>query len=728
MASFRQIFADFDPHQAKLQEILAVLRTNRPGADSGVVERAYEFVRERHAGQQRASGEPFLIHLLETAHLVAAMRLDAAAVAAALLHDTLEDTPTSLSELSRQFGKPVAQMVEGVTKISMIEVASREERQAETVRKMVRAMTEDIRVAIIKLADRLHNMRTLEHLTAEQQARIACETRDIYVPIAHRLGMGRIRRELEELAFRYAEPAAHEQLRQQIDHQRRGAEEFFSAKIEPVIANKLREAGVEARVMLRAKRLWTIHQKLEGRYAARHEFGKIFTLRLVCRSVLDCYTTLGIVHSLWTPVPGRFKDFIALPRSNQYQSLHTLVMTGGTSFDAHICTEEMYLAAEEGITAYWKPGEELVSARDDRHVAWLRHLAEWQREVSNARELLATVKTDFFPDEVYTFTPKGKVIVLPRDATPIDFAYTVHSEIGHACAGARVNGRAVPLDFKLRSGDIVEIVTKSGHEPTSAWLSLVKAPRARQAIKHWLNTRQHARAIEIGNKLIEREARKAHIGVAGIPEEDFQRIAAEYGCAGREDLVAGIGYGKYTAAQLLACLPSVRAAPPPPGGGDEGSSFGGLVRRLLGKANVVKFTGEGDPLVRRARCCSPIRGEEIVGYLTLGRGIAVHAKDCPAVLDQVSEADRRISVEWAHRGALPVKIAVTADNVSGILKQIAAAISDEGFNILSIEAHVKNQIAGIEALIEVENLKQLEHLFGELRKIPRVHEAQRAKR
>jgi GTP pyrophosphokinase len=719
----------------KYRELMKRLRDTRPNDDLSVVERAYDFALRQHAGQKRASGEPYLSHPLEAALIVAEMKLDSVSVAAALLHDTVEDTGATIEQITREFGEQVAHIVEGVTKINKIDFASSEERQAENVRKMVLAMVDDIRVVMIKLADRLHNMRTLEFLDRPRQEKVARETREIYAPIAHRLGMGKIRGELEDLAFQYLDPDTYQQLKHQVEVRRKAGEHYFLNKIELVIRGKLKEAGLDAQVESRIKRLWSIHQKLLRQHITVEQIYDLFALRIVTKSIHDCYAVLGIIHNLWRPVPGRIKDFIAMPRPNLYQSLHTTVISeNGTSFEVQIRTEEMHKMAEEGIAAHWKYKDGPVSAKDEERLAWLRQVVEWQREVTDPSEFLSALKIDLYPEEVYTFTPKGKVVVLPREATPIDFAYTVHTEVGHTCVGAKVNGRMVPLRYKLRSGDIVEIMTQTGHQPSRDWLTLVKSSRSRQKIKHWLNVHQRERAIEIGRKLVEKEARKYRVSIKDIKEADFQRVAQDYGCARPEDLIAGIGYGKFSARQLLGRLaPAGAEAHAGIEAEAESSGLSNVMRRVFGanSANAIKVKGHDDLLVYRARCCNPIRGEEIVGYVTRGKGVAVHAKDCSNLLNLVGESERRIEVEWSHTPkdtqaqGFPVKLMLSCDDVPGMLKQITTVISDENINIRNVEARTANSQANIDVVIDVEHLKRLEHIVNGLKKIRGVRDVQR---
>src|SRR5580658_2228047 len=542
MATLRQQIATNVLTVTRFRELLRKVRAYRPDDDLALIKKAYEFSLEHHKGQARASGEPYLAHPLQVATMLAEMQLDTTAIVAGLLHDAVEDTSVTIDEIQKEFGEQVAHIVEGVTKISKIDFASSEEAQAENVRKMVLAMMDDIRVVLIKLADRLHNMRTLKFLSPERQQKIARETLDIYAPIAHRLGMGKIRGELEDLAFQYVDPISYDQVKDAIESRRKEGEAFLS-EVQGIIEQKLKENKIQARVEARIKRIFSIWQKLQRQHISVDQIYDMFALRIITQSESDCYAVLGIIHNQWRPVPGRIKDFIAIPRNNFYKSLHTTVISEkGHAFEVQIRTEDMHKMAEEGIAAHWKYKDGPVSARDEQRLAWLRQVVEWQRDVSDPNEFLSTLKVDLYPEEVYTFTPKGKVLVLPRESTPIDFAYSIHTEVGHSCTGAKVNGRMVPLRHKLHSGDIVEVITQPGHTPSRDWLAIVKSSRARNKIKHWLNVHQRERAIEIGKKLIEKEARKYRISLKEIKEADLQRAASEYGLGRPDDLMAGIGY------------------------------------------------------------------------------------------------------------------------------------------------------------------------------------------
>ena len=732
MATLREQIATTALTVTKFRELMRQMRANRPGDDLELVRKAYEFSQKHHAGQTRASGEPYLVHPLGVAKVLAEMKMDAVAIAAGLLHDSVEDTSVTIVDIRKEFGEQVAHIVEGVTKISQIDFATREEQQAENLRKMMLAMVDDIRVVLIKLADRLHNMRTLEHLAPERQQKIAKETLEIYGPIAHRLGMGKIRGELEDLGFRYLDPITHQQVHDAVEARRKKGEQFL-ARVEQTLRDKLKEAGITAEVESRIKRLFSIHKKLVRQKISVDQVYDLYAMRVITKSLQDCYAVLGIVHNVWRPVPGRIKDFIAMPRPNFYQSLHTSVITeDGTPFEVQIRTEEMHRMAEEGIAAHWKYKDGPVSAQDEQRLAWLRQVVEWQRDVSDPTEFLSTLKIDLYPEEVYTFTPKGKVVVLPRESTPIDFAYSIHTEVGHSCVGAKVNGRMVPLRHRLHSGDIVEILTQPGHKPSRDWLGVVKSSRARNKIKHWLNIHQRERAVESGRKLIEQEARKYRVALKEIKDEELRKIASDYGLGQIDDLMAGIGYGKYSARQILARLVPASAAPAPEQEGEKPGGIASVVRRVFGSDsgnNAIRVKGHGDLLVYRARCCNPIRGEEVVGYVTRGKGVAVHAINCPNVVNLLYEPERRIDVEWAYdegtASSYPVKLTVFCEDRFGMLKQITSVISDAKTNIRDVQVRSSNTQANIDVILDIADLKHLENIINGVRKIPGVHEVQR---
>ena len=727
----------------RIEALLKQAQANRPNEDISLIRKAWEFCVSHHKGQTRASGEPYIVHPLEVAEVLVEMKLDATAVAAALLHDAVEDTPATSEEIGDKFGDQVAHIVEGVTKIDKIQFANREDRQAENVRKMLLAMVSDVRVVLIKLADRLHNMRTLEHLKPERQEAIARETLDIYAPLAHRLGMGKVRGELEDLAFRYTDPVSYEQVSAAVEARRVDGEQFLRT-VEDTLAEQLRENGIKARVEWRIKRLYSIHQKIERTKVSFDQVYDLLAIRVITEDVASCYAVFGLIHTLWRPVPGRIKDFIAIPRANRYQSLHTTVMSAsGHQFEVQIRTEEMHRIAEEGIAAHWKykASGGVVTARDEERLNWIRQLVEWQKEMTDPNEFLSSLKMDLYPDEVYTFTPKGKVVVVPAGATPVDFAYTIHTDVGHSCVGAKVNGRMVPLRTKLRTGDIIEIVTQKDHKPSRDWLTFVKSPRARNKIKHWLNEDQRLRAVDIGRKLLEREARKFKVPMAQIGDQDLGRIAQEFGVATATDLLATLGQGKNTAHQLLSKLSPGFAAPPEPEPGTTPKSgeaaMTDAVRRLhLTGSDSLQVEGQNDLLVYRARCCNPIRGEEIVGYVTRGKGVAVHARSCPNVQNLLYESDRRINVEWSRAAEgvgqpqrYPVKIIVHCEDRTGMLKELTAVISDENTDIRAVDlSRDEEGEAIIEFVVEAEDVRHLNRMVLGLRRVEGVRQVLRTQK
>ena len=709
-------------------ELEQKIRALRPKDDLAPLEKAYRMAAEAHKDQLRQSGEPYMIHPLHVTLILADMQMDMVALITGLLHDTVEDTSLSLEQIKKEFGPEVAACVDGVTKLSKLKLYSREERQAENVRKMLLAMVDDIRVIIVKLADRLHNMRTLGALPPERQLRISQETAEIYAPIAHRLGMGKVRGELEDLSFRYLEPEAWADLMREIESQRVQNEEYLTKMRHDVEVN-LRRENIPVRVEARIKRPYSVFQKMKRQKISLDQVYDLLALRIVTDSVKNCYAALGVIHNEWHPIPGRIKDFIAIPRPNLYQSLHTSVIgAGGRSFEIQIRTEEMHRLAEEGIAAHWKYKEGRKGpGADDQRINWLRQLVEWQQEMRDPGEFISTLKVDLYPEEVYTFTPMGKVIPLPREATPIDFAYAIHSDVGTTCVGAKVNGRIVPLKYNLKNGDVVEILTQTGHLPSKDWLGMVKTPRARNKIKHLINATEHAKAIEIGQKYLEREARRLGVQLAKITKADLERVAGEYGCGKTEDLHAALGYGKFSARQVLQKLapdtveaPAVEAlkpTPAPSGPGDSGDL-------------VIKVKGVDDLLVYRAKCCNPIRGEGIVGYVTRGKGIAVHSKNCANVQNLMYEVERKIDVEWARAvtETFPVRVVVHTDDRPGMLNQLTSVLFAEQSNIRSLEASSDDKRgdgAIIDMTVEVRDKKQLERVAAAIRRISGVRDVER---
>jgi GTP pyrophosphokinase len=706
------------------EDIAGKVQGYRPGEDLTPLRRAYDFCALQHSKQKRLSGEPFISHPLEVVQILAEMKLDPVCLTAGMLHDVVEDTGTTSEAIEREFGPEVARIVDGVTKIGRIRFLSREEQQAENFRKMVLAMADDIRVVLVKLADRLHNMRTLDYLPPERRERVARETLEIYAPIAHRLGMGKVRSELEDLAFKFLEPKSYLEVKKAVESRRKVSEDFL-AEVRDQVDAKMKEYSIPARIEGRIKRLYSIWQKLLKQHVPLEQVYDLLAIRIITDSVKNCYAALGVIHNTWRPVPGRIKDFIAIPRPNLYQSLHTSVIgPHGQPFEVQIRTEEMHRIAEEGIAAHWKyKGGSPLAPRDEERFAWLRHLVEWQQEMGDPGEFLSTLKIDLYPEEVYTFTPKGKVIVLPREATPIDFAYAIHSEVGHHCVGAKVNGRIVPLKYKLRNGDIVEIVTQAHHTPSRDWLALVKTSRARNKIKHWVNVAQRGQAVEIGKRLLEKEARKYDVTLKKIGEEDYLRVARDNGCTQVDDLHAGIGYGKFSARQVLARLvPSAQLETLHP-------SRLTTVKRALGISGdtAIQVHGHGDLMVYRAKCCNPIRGEEITGYITRGKGIAVHAKSCPNVQNLLYDADRRIEVKWVgpKYSLYPVKLTLFTRDRQGLLADVTGAIADVHSNIQDIEVRTGDSQANIDVTLDIVDLEHLEKIVSSLRKIEGVYQVER---
>src|SRR5712692_6603353 len=588
--------------EARFEELLEKLRKNRPSEDPWMLRRAYEIATERHHDQFRSSGDPYLSHLLEVAHILADMRLDATTLTAAILHDAIEDTEYPVSRIEERFGAEVAHLVEGVTKIGRLKMMAPEARQAENVRKMLLAMVNDVRVVLVKLADRLHNMRTLRYLSPDRQERIARETLEIYAPVANRLGMGLIRGELEDLAFSYLESSSYLELQKKVASKAKVYDKFLH-EVQETIREKMIESSIPAEVEGRTKRLYSLHQKIQRQQRNPDQIYDLLAVRVVTDTVRNCYGALGVIHQIWHPVPGRFKDYIAMPRPNLYQSLHTTVIHAGQPFEVQIRTQEMHRIAEQGVAAHWKykDGRD-VSQADDQRIVWMRQLIEWVQEMQEPSEFLSTLRVDLYPEEVYTFSPKGRVVVLPRGATPIDFAYAIHTEVGNQCSGAKVNGAMVPLRHGLANGDVVEILTQKGHEPSRDWLSFVHTSRARSKIRQWINLHERVQATEVGRRLIDKEGRQANINLKKITDEDWQRVASEYGCGRVEDLYADLGYGKWSARQVLSKASGQTLQEPAE---DQRPKLVSTVKRMLGLSDAaVVVRGHDDLMVYRSKCCN----------------------------------------------------------------------------------------------------------------------------
>jgi guanosine-3',5'-bis(diphosphate) 3'-pyrophosphohydrolase len=719
----------------RFETLLEKVRSYSPEADLELLRRAYVFSALEHKGQVRHSGEPYLVHPLEVADFLAEMKLDVVAVAAGLLHDVVEDTLTTPERIEELFGSEIAHVVEGVTKIGAIPFSSSEERQAENFRKMLLAMVDDIRVILVKLADRLHNMRTLHHLPEERRIKIAQETLDIYAPIANRLGMSRVKNELEELSFKYLEPKVYETLRAKVEAKRKAAEAVID-ELTHTLAAKLDDAQVPIiRLDGRTKRLYSIHLKLKRQKIDLERVYDFVALRVITQSVKDCYGALGIIHQTWSPVPGRIKDFIAMPRPNGYQSLHTSVISDhGLPFEVQIRTEEMHRRAEEGIAAHWKYKEGRVGAhRDERYFQWMRQLLEVQQEVRDPQEFLQNLKIDLYPEEVYIFTPKGEVRSLPRGATAVDFAYSIHTDVGNQCVGVRINGKMVPLRTRLQNGDIVEIVTQAGHKPSRDWLSFVATSRARSKIKHVLQGEERARSIELGRRLFEKEARRFGLNAGNVLDStELSKFASEYGARSPEELLAHIGYGKLSARTVLQkSVPAELKEKAPD------SAVVSVVKRVLrpgSGAEKIKVRGTDDVMVFRAKCCNPIRGEKIVGYITRGKGVSVHAASCPNVINLMFDPERRIDVEWdtaagADQAPYIVRLTMQVEDRKGMLAEISAKVSDINTNITNMEARTgDDQQARIEMTVEIRDVKHLDKVIKSIKGVQGVLGVERAAR
>jgi GTP pyrophosphokinase len=726
----------------RIEEIVEKVGRNHPQADLDVLRRAYFFSALHHKGQTRASGEPYLVHPLEVANILADMRLDEVSVATGLLHDVVEDTLVELDVIRDSFGEEIAHLVDGLTKLAQISNQSREEQQAENVRKMLLAMVDDVRVVLVKLADRLHNMRTLQYLKPEKRRRIAQETLDIFAPIAHRLGMGRLRGELEDLAFKHLHPEEYRELAEQLER-RRKEHEIFLRDVTARIEEKMREADVPlVSVEGRVKRLYSIWKKLKRQKIQLDQVYDLIAARIITPDEKSyCYAALGVVHTLWQPIPGRFKDWIATPRDNLYQSLHTSVIgTKGQPFEIQIRTAEMHRVAEEGVAAHWKYKEGKRGAHDDDEAfQWLRSLVEWSQEVKDSRDFLESLKLDLYPKDVYAFTPMGKVIQLPRGATPVDFAYMIHTEVGNTCTGARINNRIVPLKTAIQNGDVVEILTSPNARPSRDWLNFVKTSRARNRVRHSVAEQQRAESIELGRKLFEKEAARFRLSPKKLLSDgdgEFKRIANEYGYGRVDDLLAAVGYGKiiprnviakYLGPERFAELDQRKESPL------RSRVTAGVqaVKRFirLGEDSIV-VRGVDDLLVTRARCCNPVRGEEIVGYITRGKGVAVHARRCTNVAQLMVNPERVVEVEWADAGAgeaaYAVRLLAITENRTGMIADVTNAIKDIKTNIRASNASVEPDNRGrIEVTVEVFDLKHLDKVMSSIRKVPGVLDVER---
>ncbi len=711
-----------------LDSVLARLERSGRAYDEAFIRSVYDFSADRHSDQRRRSGEPYLTHPLHVAWLLAEWGFDQVSIVVGLLHDVLEDTLATRELIAEKFGDEVAELVDGVTKIGQHAYVRRDDAQAETFRKLILASVRDIRVILVKLADRLHNMMTLEHMRPDAQRRIARETLEIYAPIAHRLGMAKVQADLEDLSFFYLRPERYRELDAKVKEKLKGAKSEIE-KVRVRLKKELAASGLDATISFRVKRLYSIHQKLRRQDIDVAQLYDYLAFRVVTEDVKDCYTVLGVVHQAWQPVPGRFKDYIAMPKGNLYQSLHTtLLAEGGQPFEVQIRTREMDSIAEEGIAAHWsyKQGEPNKN-EENRKMAWLRQVLDWQKEVDDPRAFLTALKLDLFPDEVYTFTPKGDVLAFPRGAMPLDFAYRIHTELGHRCSGARVNGKLVPLRTHLQTGDRVEILTHGSRSPSRDWLSLVKTSRAKSKIRHWLNTEHKKRSGEIGRRLLERAVRKHKVNPKRLFEGDLMKTYLEReGIANLDDLFSRIGFGKIAPAQVVSRLLSEEQLSTT----EAPSKLLSAVSKMLpfGGSAAIAVRGDGDMLAYLAKCCKPLPGEQIIGYITRGRGVSVHSAECPNVKNLLYDPEREIEVSWARTGGevFAIQLEIETEDEPGMLARLTETMTKLGSNIRQIHASTLQPGKGlIDVVVEVRDRKHFERLNHAIQGLPGVFEVTR---
>jgi len=689
------------------------------------VRKAYVFSAKVHQGQTRLSGAPYMTHPMEVAFILTRLRMDVPTVVTGLLHDTIEDTLATREELIELFDQEVADLVEGVTKIGKITFRTSEERQAENFRKMLLAMARDIRVILVKLADRLHNMRTLKFQPEVRRRRIARETLDIYAPLANRLGISWIKSELEDLSFSFLQPDVYRELEKQVAQKRKESDARIS-QVKQKLEGILTEHGIDGEVKGRFKHLYSVYNKMQRQGIEFDQVHDLIAFRIIVQSVRDCYAMLGVIHSSWRPVPGRFKDYIAMPKANMYQSLHTTVIgPGGQRMEIQIRTVEMNAVAEEGIAAHWKYKEGRVGGKDDEsRFGWLRQLLEWQKEIKDSREFMTSVKVDLFPEEVYVFTPGGDVVELPKQSTPIDFAYSIHSDVGHRCVGAKVNGRLVPLKTELKNGDIIEILTAPHQTPSKDWLKFVRTSRARNRIRHWVKEQERQKSIELGRELLEKEFRKLGYSFNRAMNLDLMPLTLkELGLKSTDDLLAAVGYGKATCGQVLNRLIPEKSRPEPKAPSRIGQVLDKMRRKPSG---AIRVQGLDDILVRFAKCCNPLPGDAVVGFISRGHGVTVHAGDCPRVLE--TDPDRRIEVAWesAKDSTRPAKIRIYSVDQKGVLAGITGAITKCEANIMRASAYATSDGRGVNNFeVEVRDVQHLQRVMDTIQKVKGVQKVER---
>jgi guanosine-3',5'-bis(diphosphate) 3'-pyrophosphohydrolase len=712
----------------RFNDILERLLLYNPNADVDLLRKAYVFSAKVHLGQVRLSGEPYLIHPLEVAGILTQLKLDVASVATGFLHDTVEDTLTTLEEIRETFGQEIAQLVDGLTKISQISLRSSEEDQAENFRKMILAMVKDIRVILIKLADRLHNMRTLKHHLPERQVEVAQETLDIYAPLAHRLGIDWIKSELEDLAFQYLHPDIYQDIQSKIAKKEKERTRYID-EVKRTLIKKLYENHIEGEVTGRLKQTYSIYQKMKVQNIDLDQVFDLTAFRVVVNSIKECYDVLGIIHSLWKPIPGKFKDYIGLPKENMYQSLHTAVIGPyGERIEIQIRTHEMHRVAEEGIAAHWKYKEgKALEEADDKRFTWLRQLLEWQHDLKDDAEFMESVKVDLFPNEVYVFTPKGSVKQFPVGATPIDFAYSVHSDVGNHCMRAKVNSKIVPLKYQLRSGDTIEIMTSPGAKPSKDWLKAVKTSRAKTKIRQWFTAEEREKSITLGKEILDKELRKYSLQQAKlIKSGDLAKVAAEFSFKEVDDLIAAVGYGKLTANQIIGkILPQERLEQQQEE--QEEGRLKHLIKRITrGPRDALLIKGVDNVMVRYAGCCNPLPGDKVVGFITRGRGVTIHASDCRNAMDD--DPHRRVEVEWdsTKEYSYPVRIRIYSDDKKGLLAEISNSISSTEANIKNAEVNTTDENKAISTFeVEIRDLTHLKKVIKGLEKIKGVDRVER---
>ncbi|UCE02540.1 MAG: bifunctional (p)ppGpp synthetase/guanosine-3',5'-bis(diphosphate) 3'-pyrophosphohydrolase [Candidatus Latescibacterota bacterium] len=693
-----------------------------PGADTEYVESAFDFAKQAHTGQVRRSGAPYFTHVLEVAKTLAQLRLDREAVAAGLLHDVVEDTPVTSAELEERFGASVARIVDGVTKIGRVKFESVEHEQAENFRKMLLSMVQDIRIILVKLADRLHNMRTLEFHDEGKQRAIAQETLEIYAPLAHRMGIGFLKWQLEDLSFKYMEPEAYRDVERNIGLKRQEREEYLQRVSQP-IRDKLAEAGIQAEVRGRAKHFYSIYKKMHSGKKTIEELYDLLALRVIVPTVRDCYHTLGILHTLYVPVHERFKDYIATPKINMYRSLHTTVVgPGGHFIEIQVRTDEMHRTNEYGIAAHWKYKEEAKTDEQlDERVQWLRQMLEEKQDLSDPREFMESLKIDLFQQEVFVFTPRGDLKQLPRGATPIDFAYSIHTEVGHQAVGARVNGRMVSLQYELRNGDNVDIITAPSGHPSMNWLQIARTGRARSKIRHWLKAQRYEQSVSLGREMLERALKQKRVSFD--LDHGLTDVAQGIGYEDGEKLLAAIGHGT----QSLKAVVNRIVPPAPKRRFPRLLPSGDRVQRLVRRPTEgIRVHGIGNLVLRFGRCCAPVPGDRIIGVVTRGRGITVHRADCINV-DRV-ESERRIEVSWdtGEAQSFPARIEVTGEDRKNLLADISKKISSTGTNIQSGDFASEDGMVRVSFIVQVRNLRQLNEIMGAVRAIRNVRSVRRA--